>query len=180
MNKVTYNSVSEIPRPKWDEMFMAMACLYATRSPDPSTKHGCVIVKDNIIVGCGYNGFPKGGKDDSIYPTTRPEKYKFLSHSEPNALSNRTINESGCTAYVTGKPCSGCVLRMIQDGVKMVIYGDVGSDMVDDSDWQSSLVMANNCGLKFHEYSKMIYDPLQPNEVMSIAQEYLILKGWTE
>jgi len=76
----TENLVAHMPRISWDEVFMAMACVYAMRSPDPSTRHGCVVVKDNVPVGFGYNGFPKGGKDDSIYPMTRPGKYTFLAH----------------------------------------------------------------------------------------------------
>lgn len=175
MSKDTYKDVSEIPRTEWDEVFMAMVSVYATRSPDKSTKHGCVVVKNNIPVGWGYNGFPKGGKDDSIYPTTRPHKYPFMSHSEPNALSNRTINEDGCTAYVTGKPCSGCVLRMIQDGVVRVVYGQIGSNIVTDEDWKASRLMANNCGVELVEFS---HNTRQPREVLHITDEYLRLKGW--
>ena len=31
-------------RPSWDEYFMALAEQISRRSPDPSTRHGCVLV----------------------------------------------------------------------------------------------------------------------------------------
>lgn len=50
----------------WDEFFMGAALLTAQRSKDPSTQVGACIVKDNIIVGMGYNGMPIGCNDDEM------------------------------------------------------------------------------------------------------------------
>lgn len=50
----------------WDEFFMSAALLAAQRSKDPSTQVGACIVKDNIIVGLGYNGMPIGCNDDEM------------------------------------------------------------------------------------------------------------------
>ncbi|MEK7625362.1 MAG: cytidine deaminase, partial [Patescibacteria group bacterium] len=48
----------------WDECFMRMAHVIADRSKDPSTQAGsCIADEDNIVVGLGYNGFPRGIKD---------------------------------------------------------------------------------------------------------------------
>lgn len=46
---------------KWDEYFIKMAMLVASKSKDPSTKVGCVIVgPDNEVRSTGFNGFPRG------------------------------------------------------------------------------------------------------------------------
>lgn len=170
-----YLDVSQIPRSTWDEAHMSVAIMYALRSPDPSTKHGCVIVdENNIPLGFGYNGFPKGSKDNSRYPTTRPEKYKTLPHSELNALLNRTLNSPGGIVYVTGQPCSGCMVAMNQGGVKKVIYGKIGSHCVDDSDWAITKMVAENCGIEL-----IPYQGAYPGVVFSRGQCYLDLKGWS-
>lgn len=45
----------------WDSYFIEMAMHIATKSKDPSTKVGCVIVgPDNEVRSTGYNGFPRG------------------------------------------------------------------------------------------------------------------------
>ena len=46
--------------PCFDELFMRMVYLTATKSKDPSSKIGAVIVKDNRVISTGYNGFPRG------------------------------------------------------------------------------------------------------------------------
>lgn len=46
---------------KWDEYFIKMTMLVASKSKDPSTQVGCVIVgPDNEVRSTGYNGFPRG------------------------------------------------------------------------------------------------------------------------
>ncbi|MFN7337838.1 MAG: cell division protein DedD, partial [bacterium] len=44
-------------RPSWDEYFLSIAEMVSRRSPDPNTKHGCVIVDSGKrILSTGYNG----------------------------------------------------------------------------------------------------------------------------
>lgn len=45
---------------------MGIAILSGQRSKDPHTQVGACIVKDNIIVGIGYNGMPNGCNDDQM------------------------------------------------------------------------------------------------------------------
>ncbi len=48
----------------WDQYFIKMAQLISTKSKDPSTKVGCVIVgPDNEVRSTGYNGFPRGVRE---------------------------------------------------------------------------------------------------------------------
>jgi dCMP deaminase len=47
-------------RPTWDEYFLMLAKLAATRSTCLAFPVGAVIVKDKQIVATGYNGSPSG------------------------------------------------------------------------------------------------------------------------
>jgi len=47
-------------RVSWDEYFMSIAKLVATRSTCMRRQVGCVIVKDKRIIASGYNGAPSG------------------------------------------------------------------------------------------------------------------------
>lgn len=120
-------------RPDWDEYFLSIAEEVSTRSIDPSTKHGCVLVKDKHIIGTGYNGPPRG-MDDSKIPLTRPDKYKWFKHSEVQALNNRVLIQRGFTAYITGEPCFHCLTSLYDQGVYRIVYGDRGSHCIDEDD----------------------------------------------
>jgi deoxycytidylate deaminase len=128
----------EFGRPLWDDYFMALAFVASRRSFDPDTKHGCVIVSaDNHILTMGFNGPPRGADDWKI-PRTRPEKYPFMAHAESNAIDNSVERLEGGTAYVTGRPCSKCLLRLIQNGIRKIVYGPVKSSCVDNTDEEDS------------------------------------------
>jgi len=45
---------------------MGSAILASLRSKDPCTQVGACIVKENKIVGTGYNGMPNGCNDDDM------------------------------------------------------------------------------------------------------------------
>ncbi len=108
----------------WDETFMLMNDLIAHRSKDPSTQVGACIVDDNhVIVGLGYNGFPRGCHDDQL-PWTREDgaKYPYIVHAEANAVMNANNSVAGCRIYVSLFPCNECAKIIIQSGITEVIY----------------------------------------------------------
>ncbi|KAI6218818.1 Deoxycytidylate deaminase [Aphelenchoides fujianensis] len=114
---------------QWDEFFMATALLTAQRSKDPSTQVGAVIVSDeNIIVGVGYNGMPRGCHDDEMpWVKTSQDvlwnKYLYVCHAELNAILNKnSASVKGCTIYSTLFPCNECAKAIIQSGIKTVVY----------------------------------------------------------
>ncbi len=113
----------------WDETFMRMAHVISGRSKDPSTQVGSVIVdQNNIVVGLGYNGFPRGikntdlpwGKEGSLEDT----KYAYICHAEENAIYNANNSTKNCKLYSTLFPCNECAKTIIQNGIKEVIYED--------------------------------------------------------
>lgn len=112
---------------KWDNKFLLEAVLWSRSSHDDETKCGCVIIKDKTLLSSGYNGFIRD-IDDTLFPTTRPEKYPFMTHAEQNAIYNCTrLGKStlGATAYITGTPCDRCLQALYQCGIKEIIFTDV-------------------------------------------------------
>lgn len=114
----------------WDEYFMGIALLSATRSKDPSTQVGACIVKDSKIIGTGYNGATKGMDDDifpwaslgelnnDIYNTKNP----WVVHAELNAILNSNKDLKDSILYVTLFPCNECAKAIAQSGIKEIIY----------------------------------------------------------
>ena len=71
---------------KWDANFLTLANTVSMFSKDTSTKVGAVIVDDdNRVVSIGYNGFPKGVKDDHRLDN-RELKYEMIVHAEANGV----------------------------------------------------------------------------------------------
>lgn len=111
----------------WDECFMRMAHVIAQRSKDPSTQAGAVIANDqNVVVGLGYNGFPRGIGNDK-FPWEREgkfldTKYAYVCHGEENAVYNANNSTHGCKIYCTLFPCNECAKTLIQNGIKEVIF----------------------------------------------------------
>lgn len=120
------SSRRSLPQEEWDKRFMEVAKLTSTWSKDPSTKVGAVFVsKKNVILSSGWNGFPRGVKDDFERLNERETKYKYTVHAEMNAIYNATYNGvslDGSTLYVYGLPvCSECTKGVIQVGVERVV-----------------------------------------------------------
>ncbi|MBF7681761.1 bifunctional diaminohydroxyphosphoribosylaminopyrimidine deaminase/5-amino-6-(5-phosphoribosylamino)uracil reductase RibD [Acinetobacter sp. B5B] len=89
---------------------LAHQARYATK-PNPNV--GCVIVKDDEIVGQGFH--PKAGQ----------------SHAEVFALAQAGTQATGATAYVTLEPCAHfgktppCALALVNAGVAEVIIANL-------------------------------------------------------
>jgi dCMP deaminase len=121
-------------RPSWTDYFLGLAKVVSQRSHDIHTQHGCVITdSNNRILGVGYNGFPKG-LDDSQLPTSRPEKYFWMTHAERNALANCIIRPENGIAYVTGQCCNDCIIALWQEGIKTVIMANNHGTQLFDND----------------------------------------------
>jgi dCMP deaminase len=125
---------------------MTMAYLVATKSKDPSTKVGAVIVgPDNEIRSTGYNGLARG-LEDTVARYQRPLKYQLLNHAEENAILNCCrigISVKGCTIYVPWIPCSLCCKSIIQSGITCVVFHKQwpGNESSDDN-WTESIKLS--------------------------------------
>lgn len=113
-------------RPSWDSYFIALATTVATRSEDPKTKVGAVLVSDKRIVSSGYNGSP-AGYEFTDWNTER--KHDTVLHAELNCIvyAGRALTK-GATLYVTHSPCSDCAKVIAAAGIDKVVYKDVYKD----------------------------------------------------
>ena len=108
----------------------------ASLSYDPKFKVGTVIFTDDFreIVAIGYNGNYKGGpnKRDS----NETGKSGFL-HSEENALLHLSCpfaSRDKLILMVTYKPCPMCAKRIVNAGIKKVIYINDYNKLGDETD----------------------------------------------
>ena len=127
-------------RPSWDEYFMEMAKLVATRSTCLRRQVGAVIVKDKCIISTGYNGARKKAAHCSEVGCIR-EKLNIPSgqqldlcravHAEQNALIQAArygISTEGAIIYVTVTPCFQCAKMLVNAGIKEVVVDGVYPD----------------------------------------------------
>lgn len=144
----------------WDEAFMQMAFLISRRSKDPSTKAGAIVVdKNNIIVGLGYNGWPRGIREKDLSWDRKGDflntKYAYVVHAEENAIYNANKSTEGCILYCTLFPCNECSKTIVQQGIKEVVYS---TDKYHDDDiWKASRKILDLAGVKYRQY-KTQYD----------------------
>jgi len=126
------NMEAEIPT--WDEYFLMLAKLAATRSTCLAFPVGAVIVKDRQVLATGYNGSPSG----SVHCTAQGYCYPGLSscdaskilpsravHAETNAIAQAAkhgISTDGASIYVTLEPCLSCLKLIISAGIHEVFY----------------------------------------------------------
>ncbi len=134
---------------------MRMAHVISQRSKDPSTQAGAVIVDaNNVIIGLGYNGFPRGLSDEQ-FPWERTggfldTKYAYVVHAEENAVYNANARTQGCKLYCTLFPCNECAKTIIQNGITDIVYE---SDKYHDEEvWKASRRMLDAVGVKYSQY----------------------------
>ena len=162
----------------WDEYFMGLAHLSASRSKDPNTQVGAAIVDENHrVVSVGYNGLPKGCSDDE-FPWAREgdvleTKYVYVVHAELNAILNSKWPVTDCTIYVSLFPCNECAKAIIQSGIKRIVYE---SDKYDGTDGNLvSKHLFDACGVKYRrmneQYERIIRLSLKPDESITYIKE---------
>ncbi len=102
--------------------FMEIAKVIASKSKDPSTKVGSVIVDSNDrIISTGYNGFVSKN-NESLMTFERPLKYHLTIHAEMNALLFAKQDLYNKIIYITHSPCVECLKHILQCGIRTVYY----------------------------------------------------------
>lgn len=122
----------------WDTRFLTLAAHVASWSKDPSTRTGAVIVDDSRrILAVGYNGFPRGMKDDPARYADRDFKYKHIVHCEINAILNCEHRPEGATLYTWPfGSCGDCAKVVAQSGIKRVVYPAMPKELAER--WKES------------------------------------------
>jgi len=107
------NAMNLIKRPTWDEYFIEIAQVVATRSTCLRRFYGAVIVKDKILISTGFNGSARGEincvdvkecvREKMGVP--KGERYELCAavHAEQNAIINGDpVKMKDATIYVVG------------------------------------------------------------------------------
>lgn len=123
-------------RPSWDEYFMDITQVVASRSTCLRRRVGCVIVKDKRMLTSGYNGAPSGlphcsqagciREREGIPSGERQELCRGL-HAEQNALVQAAlhgVSVAGGTLYCTHQPCITCTKMIINAGIVRVLFAN--------------------------------------------------------
>ena len=124
-------------KPKFLSTYMNVAEEFSKLSSAKRLQVGCVIVKNDSIIGVGYNGTPTGWdnncedtiqhSDDTITLKSKPE----VLHAETNAIAKLAKStESGldATMFITHAPCLDCAKLIYQSGITGVFYRDAYRD----------------------------------------------------
>jgi dCMP deaminase len=123
-----------LPRPSWDEYFMMMAEIAATRGNCLRRRVGAVIVHNRQILSTGYNGTPKGitNCSDGGCPRCAGTAATGSSldeclcvHAEENAIVQAAAHGvaiRGGTLYCTLSPCSYCAKSIINASIVEVVF----------------------------------------------------------
>ncbi|KAG9095065.1 Deoxycytidine monophosphate (dCMP) deaminase [Ceratobasidium sp. UAMH 11750] len=124
---------SERIRPGWDDYFMLLASLASLRCNCMKRRVGAVLVRNKRVVSTGYNGTPRGllncneGGCKRCNGTAKSgEAYDscLCLHAEENALLEAGRDRVGenATLYCNTCPCLRCTIKIVQSGVKEVVY----------------------------------------------------------
>ncbi|KAH9951031.1 cytidine deaminase-like protein [Amylocystis lapponica] len=117
-------------RPGWDAYFMQLASLASHRSNCMKRRVGAILVRNKRIVATGYNGTPRGLVNCNEGGCSRCNNANNTSdecvclHAEENALleAGRERVGDGAVLYCNTCPCLKCTIKIIQTGVKEVVY----------------------------------------------------------
>ena len=137
-------------RPSWDEYFMQITKLVATRSTCMRRQVGALLVKEKNIVATGYNGVPSGITHCDVTGCLRDQLN--VPSGERHELcrglhaARHGANSAGSTLYCTDSPCIICSKMLINAGIVNVIFGRGYPDKL-------SLEMLTEAGIEFHQYT---------------------------
>jgi len=121
-------------RPDWDEYFLNIARVVATRSNCMKRKVAAIIVRDRRVIATGYNGTPRGARNcneggcprcNSLAPSGTSLEECLCCHGEENAITQAAYHGTslkGATLYTTFAPCLLCTKMIINSGIIEVVF----------------------------------------------------------
>lgn len=129
-------------RPSWDEYFLDLADLVASRSTCLRRHVGAVLVRKERIIATGYNGAPRGSghcldigclREQMGIPSGHRYELCRGVHAEQNAIINAAyygISTQDTVLYCTNQPCIICARMLINAGVIRVVHrGNFDDDL---------------------------------------------------
>jgi len=134
LGKLIANLMADFNRPGWDEYFMSIAKVVATRSNCMKRKVAAILVKDKRVISTGYNGTPRGARNcneggcprcNGMAPSGTALEDCLCSHGEENAITQAAYHGTSvkdATLYTTFAPCLLCTKMIINSGIREVVY----------------------------------------------------------
>src|SRR5262252_8128138 len=134
IDRLLVKLLKEVQRPSWDEYFMDIAKVVASRSNCMKRKVAAIIVRDKRVVSTGYNGTPRGTRNcneggcprcNSLAASGTALDECLCSHGEENAIvqaSYHGVSLKDGVIYTTFAPCLQCAKMIINSGIREVIY----------------------------------------------------------
>lgn len=127
-------------RPSWDQYFLEVTRVVATRSTCLRRQVGAVVVKDKRILTTGYNGAPSGLahctergclREQLAIPSGQRYELCRGLHAEQNAIiqgATYGVSLLGATLYTTLEPCVTCAKMAINAGIVRIVFAQPFAD----------------------------------------------------
>lgn len=121
-------------RPGWDDYFLKLADLVASRSTCLRRQVGAVLVRNERIIATGYNGAPRGLshcleigclRDELQIPSGHRYELCRGVHAEQNAIINAAlygVSTQDSVLYCTNQPCIICARMIINAGITKLVH----------------------------------------------------------
>jgi dCMP deaminase len=119
-------------RLSWDQYFMTIAQVVASRSTCDRKHVGAVIVRDRTLLSTGYNGSVRGMPHcDEAGHQMENDHCVATIHAEANSLvqaARNGVNISGASIYITASPCWSCFKLIANAGIVAIYFGEFYRD----------------------------------------------------
>jgi len=116
----------------WDDYFMSIAQMVATRATCTRKYVGALLVRNHVILSTGYNGSIRGLPHcDDVGCMMEDGHCVATIHAEANAIVQAAKNGvmiDGATCYTTASTCWNCFKLLANAGVQRVVYGEFYRD----------------------------------------------------
>ena len=129
-------------RPEWDDYFLNLAELAATRSTCLRRRVGAVMVAERRVLATGYNGSPQGlphcrevgcPRAELRIPSGQRHEICRGIHAEQNAILQAAqygVPVRRATLYCTHQPCAICAKMILNlDIIRLVLRGAYPDDL---------------------------------------------------
>ncbi|HEY7725880.1 MAG TPA: cytidine/deoxycytidylate deaminase family protein [Anaeromyxobacteraceae bacterium] len=119
-------------RASWDEYFMNVARVVASRATCDRKHVGAVLVRDRTILSTGYNGSIRSLQHCSEAGHMMEDGHCVRTvHAEANAIIQAAKNGvaiEGATIYTTASPCWPCFKLIANSGCRRIVFGEFYRD----------------------------------------------------
>ena len=121
-------------RPDWDDYFLGIARVVASRSNCVKRKVAAVVTLERRIISTGYNGTPRGTTNcneggcprcNDLAPGGTRLDECLCSHAEENSITQAAyhgVSLKGGSIYTTFSPCLQCTKMIINAGLMEVVF----------------------------------------------------------